>query len=227
MEALAARARGPRPSEAVAATLGTDLLAALWGSDTARALRLLSEGAALHVADKATGLTALHMACYKALPEAALAIVCAPDVNANQRWDTVKGAPGSLGNRGSTAILAASSAGLEHVVAVLLAKGADKDATTSNWLFHNLTPLYVACANSRETVALQLIRAGANVNKGSKLPLYLFRKHEIYEPRSVDSEDVDVRPRRFYSAAVSMPAVEAALVAAGAKEERPGFCCLC
>lgn len=103
---------------------------------------------------------------------------------------------------GCTALMLASIAGLAPVVAALLARGAQINAFNRK----GHTALFLACFNAREATALQLLAAGADANGSADSPLSCMD---------------DGR----------MPAVKAALLAAGARRKpppvAPGNACPC
>ena len=101
--------------------------------------------------------TSLAFACWKELPIVAVAIIECPDVDINLK-EPVKG---------QTPLMMAIMKRLGPVVAALLRKGADINATDSE----DKTALVLACETSYPEAALALINARANVHIGNLLEI--------------------------------------------------------
>lgn len=109
-------------------------------------------------AEDILGRTPLIIACYNSLgPVVSFLLKKGANANAKTKFPFP-----SSSRDGETALMVASEKGDSRIVADLLANGADINAETEA----GITALYQAVDSYKSDVALQLIAAGANVNKG-------------------------------------------------------------
>ena len=140
--------------------LGFELLDEIHRGKVKKCLRLIGQGADLMGEDTlldAYRRTSLASACWKELPTVALAIIQCPGVDINLKEPVT----------GWTPLMVAIIKGLGPVVAALLRKGADINATDRR----GYTALVWACEASYAEAALALIEARADVRIGNLLDI--------------------------------------------------------
>ena len=141
--------------------LGFELLDEIDRGKVKKCLRLIGQGANLMLEPDemldSYRRTSLASACWKELPTVALAIIQCPGVDINLKEPV----------SGWTPLMVAIIKGLGPVVAALLRKGADINATDRR----GYTALVWACEASYAEAALALIEARADVRIGNLLDI--------------------------------------------------------